>query len=509
MTANRTGMDLADLELLEASIGRAHAEGLQLGPSAALASDGSPSSPLISSSAASPRRSDRPERRRSRLRGSDDEVSVPAEALQLRARRASEGDDAGARWSSESEGPRRSRRPARERSDDELDDELDVPSASDDYNFYASSDSDHGGTDDVADVPAWSWLDAEEEFPGIIEMGLTDDDPETEERDWDGEHSDECATDNEWEEGDEPYLAPEPAAGLSRRARIRAGHDPEKTSLWTARNKNKMSDATKRRFAVSKKGIEAAVRFRCPCGYETSGSFCVDRIQLRAETVLQERCATFAARLHGKGRLRLHATRLKPNVQDVRRLTSERFSGLQRPEKYHWFIQGRPVCKETYAEVCALGEQCMQAICSLAISAKDGFLDLSQAEPRRCIVRDAEADGRECALVSYMDTLARGCCDAIPNGDTVDALASDPEYGRDDDDGGVEWKLPFRSAYFVWQMYVQAVELPYSYPRFIVKWSQLCPHIKRAGNTLLRCCANVGWTGMSVQLEFVLLCDCC
>ena len=45
---------------------------------------------------------------------------------------------------------------------------------------------------------------------------------------------------------------------------------------------------------------------------------------------------------------------------------------------------------------------------------------------------------------------ARGCCDAIPNGDTADALASDPEYGRDDDDGGVEWKLPPRSAYFVW-----------------------------------------------------------
>ena len=159
-------------------------------------------------------------------------------------------------------------------------------------------------------------------------------------------------------------------------------------------------------------------------------------MQLRAETVLQERCATFAARLHGKGRLRLHATRLKPNVQDVRRLTSERFSGLQRPEKYHWFIQGRPVCKETYAEVCALGEQCMQEICSLAISAKDGFVDLSQAELRCCPVRDAEVDGRGCALVSFMDTLARGCCDAIPNGDTVDALASDPEYGRDDDDGG-------------------------------------------------------------------------
>ena len=44
MTANRTGMDLADLELelLEASIGRAHAEGSSLTsshrPSAALAS---------------------------------------------------------------------------------------------------------------------------------------------------------------------------------------------------------------------------------------------------------------------------------------------------------------------------------------------------------------------------------------------------------------------------------------------------------------------------------------
>ena len=98
-------MDLADLELLEASIGRAHAEGLQHRPSAALASDGSPSSPLISSSAASPRRSDWPQRQCSRLRGSDDEVSVPAEALQFRARRATGGDDAGARWSSARQAP--------------------------------------------------------------------------------------------------------------------------------------------------------------------------------------------------------------------------------------------------------------------------------------------------------------------------------------------------------------------------------------------------------------------
>ena len=212
---------------------------------------------MISSSPALPRRSDRPIRQRPRLRGLDDEVNVSVEALSDRARKASGGDDAGTRSSSKSDDPWRSHRPARERSrfhgsDGELDDELDVASASDDYNFHASSDSNHGGTDNVADVPAWSWLDAEEEFPDIIQMGLADDDPETEEPDWEGEHSDECATDNEWQEGDEPYLAPEPAAGLSRRARIRAGHGPEKTSLWTARNKNKMPDATKRRFAVSK-----------------------------------------------------------------------------------------------------------------------------------------------------------------------------------------------------------------------------------------------------------------
>ena len=212
------------------------------------------------------------------------------------------------------------------------------------------------------------------------------------------------------------------------------------------------------------------------------GSFCVDRVELREDTVLKERLATFAARLHGKGRIRLHAIRLKPHVHPERQRTSERFFELQKKEKYHWFIQGRPVCQETYAEVCALGESCMQEIRKLASEAHDGFLDLSQAPPRISAgVRAAEVDGRECALSSFLDTLARSCCDAIPNGDTVDALASDAEYCHDDDDGGVEWKLPFRSSYFVWEMYVQAVEQPYSYPRFIVKWSQLCPHIKRAG----------------------------
>ena len=187
--------------------------------------------------------------------------------------------------------------------------------------------------------------------------------------------------------------------------------------------------------------------------------------------------------MHGKGRLRLHAIRLKPNVQDPRRLTSERFSAKQRPDKYHWFIKGRPVCQETYAETCALGETCMQEIRTLACKAKDGFLDLTAIEPGKGVVRQGEIDTRECAVVSFLDSLARSSCDAIPNGETVDGLSSDPdtEVGRDDDDGGVEWRLPFRSARFVWRLYARATANAYSYPRFLVKWWQRCKHIKRAG----------------------------
>ena len=148
------------------------------------------------------------------------------------------------------------------------------------------SDDSDGGDDFTISraADAWSWLEAEEEFPGI---GLTDDDPEADGPGWPANDDDSdpgFASSGEWEDGDEPFAPLAPAVGLSRRDRIRVGHDPEKTSLWTARNKNKIpgAGAVKRRFAVSKKCIEAAVRLRCPCGYEAGGSFCVDRIPLRA-----------------------------------------------------------------------------------------------------------------------------------------------------------------------------------------------------------------------------------
>ena len=238
------------------------------------------------------------------------------------------------------------------------------------------------------------------------------------------------------------------AAGLARRGRIRVGHDLEKTSLWTARNKSKIPGAVKRRFAVSKKGTEAAQfasAVLAACGYEAGGSFCVDRIQLRAETVLKERLATFSAKIRRKGLLRLHAIRLKPNVLDERRLTTERFSSLQRPDTYHWFIQGRPVYQETYTEVCALSEKCTQQIRSLAKNAKGGYVDLSGAAPiAGCGVRDQEVGARECELMSFIGTLVWSCCDAIPNGETVDGLASDPDVGREEDDGGGEGGGSFR-----------------------------------------------------------------
>ena len=132
-------------------------------------------------------------------------------------------------------------------------------------------------------------MDAEEDFPGLMSFGLTDDDPESsDEADWRTDddsdphfdsqtgtdddsdpHSDSSAgafSYGEWKDGDESAEAPEvDRSTMSRRDRIRFGHDPEKTSCWTARNKNRMADSLKRKFACSQASIADAVQFHCPC----------------------------------------------------------------------------------------------------------------------------------------------------------------------------------------------------------------------------------------------------
>ena len=241
-------MDRSDLDLLEASIGRSDPAGSAQVRSGSRVPTSSPSSPVCSGSAnRSPPRSDRPLRRRSRLSVSDEELDFRAPGY-AQVPPAASGDDDDASFMgnlSEASGSahlslRGSANLERSEcggspggSDDELDDST---------NHHASSDSDDNDDDGNGFVGAWSWLEAEDEFPGIIQMGLTDDDPEVKDAlDWDESPSSD-GSDNEWQEGDEAYEAPAPAAGLSRRDRIRGGHDPEKSSLWTARNKNKMAE---------------------------------------------------------------------------------------------------------------------------------------------------------------------------------------------------------------------------------------------------------------------------
>ena len=260
--------------------------------------------------------------------------------------------------------PRRSDRPVNIRQE--------PPSPSQEYDIADEFDdgwSERGDDDDDAAVVTWSWMDAEHEFPGIMRHGLTDEDaPSEDETGWlsvdatDDKHafpgimrhgltdeyapseddrdtgwlSDDATDDSndggdtpsettpsnlvygEWHDEDEARRDLLEKRMMNRRDRVRAGQDPEKSACWSVRNKNAMADELKRKFASSNASIYEACQFRCPCGFETEGEFCADRINLDAHTVLAERAATFSANVHGKGRLRLHAIRLKPNVQDLR-----------------------------------------------------------------------------------------------------------------------------------------------------------------------------------------------
>ena len=152
----------------------------------------------------------------------------------------------------------------------------------------------------------------------------------------------------------------------------------------------------------------------------------------------------------GKARLRMHAARLKPHVNIPARLTEERFFPRQNTSRYHWYIAGRAVCQETYAEVCALGESSIQCIRKLALAAAEQDLDLTEDTTPMSDgdVRRGEIDQRSMDVKSFLEDFAQDCCEAIPDGDTVgrlstDALYDDLDVQHDDDDGGTEWRLPY------------------------------------------------------------------
>ena len=355
----------------------------------------------------------------------------------------------------------------------------------------------------------WGWTDAEDEFPGLQFQVLVDDDHSVAsacESNW----SDACNDDDfpsgqlenadlfdeshsqygEWadEEWHDAQNAGSGAQRSSRRDLILSNAESEnrlKTACWTLREKNSMSESKKQRLALDRRSLDAACAFRCPCG-SFGGVYCVVRIGLAVSAVENERNQTFAYSTKSKARLRFHATRLKSHVNVPARRTSEIFFPRQSASKFHWFLAGRPVCQETYAEVCALGDSSIAQIRKLANDAFNGDLDLSVAPVTifSSVARQGLCDQRTIDLKTFMEDFARDSCEAIPDGHTIDSLSSDAadmDLQRDEDDGGSEWRLPFRSCHFIWKVYCSYVPNPYSYTRFLVKWHLHCRHIKRAG----------------------------
>ena len=188
----------------------------------------------------------------------------------------------------------------------------------------------------------------------------------------------------------------------------------------------------------------AAVNFRCPCGFQHGGAFCADRISLTEETVLHEREQSFAVPITHQKRLKHHAIRLQ--VHDPRAPTAEMFFPAQKASSYHYFVDGRPVCAETYGEVCALSRKSMEQVQHLAMESKvhGTNLDTDEAVASLMRHRPGRSDQRSMDVKVFLESLARDCCESIPDGDTIDSLSADPDLARDDEDGGVEWRLPFR-----------------------------------------------------------------
>ena len=202
------------------------------------------------------------------------------------------------------------------------------------------------------------------------------------------------------------------------------------------------SKKKKQRLALDRRSLGAAYAFRCPCG-SLGGVDCVVRIGLAVSAVENQRNQTFAYSTKSKARLRFHATRLKSHVNVPARRTSETFFPRQSASKFHWFLAGRPVCQETYAEVCALGDSSIAQIRKLANDAFNGDLDLSVAPVTilSSVARQGLCDQRTIDLKTFMEDFARDSCEAIPDGHTIDSLSSDAadmDLQRDDDDGGSE-----------------------------------------------------------------------
>ena len=280
--------------MLEATIGLAARER----PSSGAAGGGSRGSPTrlprdSTDAEASPRRSDRPWRRRSRPEGDAYDVSASFKGSVSFFSGSDESDDDAAENAqrdgkgSAAASPRRSDTPWRRRSRPEGNADDVSASFKGSVSFFSGSDeSDERARHARQQQRAapWSWMDAEEDFPGLMSFGLTDDDPESsDEADWrtdddsDPHFDSQTGTDDdsdphfdssagafsygEWKDGDESAEAPEvDRSTMSRRDRIRFGHDPEKTSCWTARNKNRMADSLKRKFLIS--GSRAFFHFR-------------------------------------------------------------------------------------------------------------------------------------------------------------------------------------------------------------------------------------------------------
>ena len=335
---------------------------------------------------------------------------------------------------------------------------------------------------------AWSWLDAEDMFEGIIANGRHDDDvDDAASYSWDDSL---YGADDELED-DVPEM--EEVVG-SRREQLLRRHervDRSRTYCWSLRNKSKFTESYAQRFALSEASVEAATVFKCPCGGLAGGSYCAERIGLTRATVTRERAQTFAASTRGGMRLRLHAIRLMPNIHHPRARTAIQFHATQRKSRYHFFTQGsQPICRELYAEVCALGRCSLEDICELADAAYNDDIDLTNDDAWATLhgsgstVQSQTTAQRESDLCGFLDGLARSCSEAIPDGETVDSLAVAAPDGSDTcdvDDGGVEWRLPFREYKLIWRLYTLAVYNPYSYAQFIMKWWLKCRHIKRAG----------------------------
>ena len=163
--------------------------------------------------------------------------------------------------------------------------------------------------------------------------------------------------------------------------------------------------------------------FKCPCGRLVGGSYCAERIGLTRATVTRERGQTFAASTRGGMRLRLHAIRLMPNIHHPRARTAIQFHATQRKSRYHFFTQGsQPICRELYAEVCALGECALGDICQLADAAYNDDIDLTNDDAWATLhgsgstVQSQTTAQRESDLCGFLDGLARSCSEAIPDG---------------------------------------------------------------------------------------------